>query len=83
MLDDYHALRPGTTKTIKQKPEADDEVLRDADNDSKRYTTGTKIFKVLNGLEYQGETTGYDGKSKLYHIKYEDGDLEDFYHNEV
>ena len=34
-------------------------------------------------IQQEQKYTGYDHKSKLYHIKYEDGDLEDFFHNEV
>ena len=77
-------MSPGTTESIKQKPDnMDTDQMNEVDNGEKRYTPGTKIYKVFNGLEYAGEVTGYDNKSKLYHIKYEDGDLEDFFHNEV
>ena len=75
-IDDYYDLSPGTTKSIKQKPDnMDTDQISEVDNGEKRYTPGTKIYKVFNGLEYAGEVTGYDSKSKLYHIKYEDGDL--------
>ena len=53
------------------------------DDGGPRFRTGTKIYKMFDGLEYSGIVTGYDTKSKLYHIKYEDDDIEDFYHNEV
>jgi len=83
-IDDYYDLAPGTTKSIKQKPEEmDEDQMKDVDDGSERFPTGTKIYKVFNEIEYAGEVTGYDNKSKLYHIKYEDGDLEDFFHNEV
>ena len=49
----------------------------------KRYEVNTKIFKVFDGVEYKGSVTGYNTQTKLYHIEYEDGDMEDMYHNEV
>ena len=57
--------------------------MADVDDDSDRFITGTKIFKVFNDVEYKGAVTGYDHKKRLYHILYEDGDAEDYYHNEV
>ena len=83
-INGYYDLAPGTTKSIKQKPEEmDEDQMKDVDDGSERFPTGTKIYKVFNEIEYAGEVTGYDNKSKLYHIKYEDGDLKDFFHNEV
>ena len=57
--------------------------MDDVDDNTTRFPVGTKIFKVFNDVEYKGTVTGYDHKRKLYHILYEDGDAEDFYHNEV
>ena len=57
--------------------------MSEVDNGDKRYTPGTKVYKVFNGVKYAGEVTGYDHKSKLYHIKYDNGDLEGFFHDKV
>lgn len=83
-IDDYYDLSPGTTKSIKQKPDdMNTDQMSEVDNGEERYSTGTKVYKVFNGIKYTGEVTGYDHKSKLYHIKYDDEDLKDFVHNEV
>lgn len=83
-IDNYYDLAPGTTNSIKQKP---DEVFADkmneVDNGGMHYPTGTKVYKVFNDIECAGEVTGYDQKPKFYHIKCEDGNLEDFFHYEV
>ena len=81
-IDEYNGYTPGTTKTIKSKPE---ELLdmADIDDDSTRFLVGRKVFKVFNDVEYKGSVTGYDHKKRLYHILYEDGDTEDCYHNGV
>ena len=81
-INEYNGHTPGTTKTIKSKPEELPD-MADVDDDSDRFITGTKVFKVFNDVEYKGTVTGYDHKKKLYHILYEDGDAEDYYHNEV
>ena len=81
-MDYYYGYTPGTTKNIKSKPLSDSD-LQDVDDGTKRYEVGTKIFKIFNDVEYKGSVTGYDPKRKLYHILYDDGDMEDFYHNEV
>ena len=81
-MDNYYGYTPGTTKNINSKPVSDYD-LQDVDDGTKRYEDGTKIFKIFNDVEYKGTITGYDPKKKLYHILYEDGDMEDFYHNEV
>ena len=81
-MDEHYGYTPGTTKTINSKPVLDSDIS-DVDDGTKRYEVGTKIFKVFNDVEYKGTITGYDLKKKLYHILYEDGDAEDFYHNEV
>ena len=81
-IDEFNGYTPGTTKTIKSKPEELPD-MADVDDDSDRFITGTKVFKVFNDVEYKGTVTGYDHKKKLYHILYEDGDAEDYYHNEV
>ena len=57
--------------------------MEDVDDNSTRVLVGTKVFKVFNDVEYKGTVTGYDPKTRLYHILYEDEDAEDFYHNEV
>ena len=81
-IDEYNGYTPGTTKTIKSKPEESPD-MADVEDDSTRFVTGTKVFKVVNDVEYKGAVTGYDHKTRLYHILYEDGDVEDYYHNEV
>ena len=81
-IDEYNGYTPGTTKTIKSKPEELPD-MADVDDDSTRFVTGTKVFKVFNDVEYKGVVAGYDHKTQLYHILYEDGDAEDYYHNEV
>lgn len=48
-----------------------------------RHFVGTKVWKIFGGLEYRGIIIGYDHKRKEFHILYDDGDMEDFYHNEV
>ena len=81
-IDEYNGYTSGTTKTIKSKPE-ELPYMADVDDDSDRFITGTKVFKVFNDVEYKGTVTGYDHKKNLYHILYEDGDAEDYYRNEV
>jgi len=77
-------LAPGTTKSIKQKlEEMNEDEMKYVNDGTDCYPTGTKIYKTFNDIEYAGEVTGYDHKSKLYHIKYEDGDIKDFFCNEV
>ena len=34
-------------------------------------------------MEYKGNVVGYNPKTKIYQTEYEDGDQEEFYHNEV
>ena len=81
-MDGYYRYTPGTTKTINWKLLLGSD-LSDVDHRTERYDLETKIFKVFNDVEYKGTINGYDLKKKLYHILYEDGDTEDFYHNEV
>ena len=81
-IDEYNGYTPGTTKTVKSKPEELPN-MTDVDDDSTRFVTGTKVFKVFNDVEYKDAVTRYDHKKRLYHILYEDGDAEDYYHNEV
>ena len=69
-------------KTIKSKPEELPD-MADVDNDSTRFVVDAKVFKIFNDVEYKDAVTGYDHKKRLYHILYEDGDAEDYYHNEV
>ena len=52
-------------------------------NDTSKLDIGTKIFKVFNDVDDKGNVPGYDHKKQLYHILHENGDGEDFYHNEV
>ena len=81
-FDEYTGYTPGTTKIIKSKSEESPD-MADVDDDSTRFLVGTKVFKVFNDIEYKGAVTGYDHKKRFNHIIYEDGDAEDYYHNEV
>ena len=81
-IGDFYHFVPGTTKNIKLKPDLE-EVPNDMDDDSERNDVGTTIYKMFSGIEYQGKVTGYDPSAKVYHVEYEDGDCEDFYHLEI
>ena len=81
-IDDFYGYAPGTTKTIKSKPDKLPD-MKDVDDGSERYGHGTIVYKVFNDIEYKGTVQGYDPHRKLYFIVYEDGDKEDYYHNEV
>ena len=81
-MDDFYGYAPCTTKTIKSKPETLPD-MKDVDDGSERYGHGTIVYKVFNDIEYKGTVQGYDPHRKLYFIVYEDGDKEDYYHNEV
>ena len=72
-IDDYHLLIPGMTKTIKSKV-VHDEVNEELDDGSKRFGYNSKVFKVFNNVEYKGNVVGYNPKTKIYQIEYEDGD---------
>merc|ERR1739836_31302 len=86
-IDDYHDLTPGTTKRICDKyPDDDgddDGVSFDLDNRTKRFDIGFPIYKVFDNKEYKGKIIGYDSQHRLYQVQYEDGDKEEFYHNEI
>ena len=81
-IDKYYGYTPGTTKTIKSKPEELSN-MEDIDDNTTQFSVGTKVYKVFNDMEYKGTVTGYDHKKRLYHILYEDDDAEDFFCNEV
>ena len=70
-MDNIYGYDPGTTKTIQSKllPDLD---LKDVDDETTRLWVSTKIFKVLNDVEYKVSITGNDHKKKLYHNIYED-----------
>ena len=80
-IEDYNYFTPGMNKDIKVKVETEDP--DEFDDGTTRHSIGTKVWKVFGGLEYKGTITGYDHKRKWYHVLYDDGDTEDFYHNEV
>ena len=86
-IDDYHDLAPGTTKQIRDKyPDDDgddDDVSFDLDNRTKRFDIGFLIYKVFDNKEYKRKIIGYDSQHQLYQVQYEDGDKEEFYHNEI
>ena len=81
-IGELYGYAPGTTKTIKSKPEKLPG-MKDIDNSSTRFSLGTYVYKVVNDIEYRGKVQGYDPHKKLYFIVYNDGDKEDYYHNEV
>ena len=80
-IEDYHNFTPGMSKKIKEEVETNDPY--GFDDGTTRHSIGTKVWKVFGGLEYEGTIIGYIHKQKWYHILYNDGDTEDFYHNKV
>ena len=84
-VDDYYDFARGTTNKIKSSFTKDEEELQkdDGDPDEPRYKYDTKIFKVLNNVEYKSVVISHDPITRLYKILYEDGDTEDMWHNEV
>ena len=82
VLDECYGYTPGTTKNIKSKPKEMPD-MDEVDDGSTRFVAGTKDFKIFNDVEHKGTVTGYDHKSRLYHILYVNDDTEDYYHNEV
>ena len=46
-----------------------------------KYKNGTRIKKKFNGVDFDGEIAGFDGK--YYKIEYDDGDREDMTLNQV
>ena len=44
---------------------------------------GSKVLKVFNNIEYEGNVVGYNPNTKLYQTEDDYGDQEEFYHNEV
>ena len=57
--------------------------INENDDGSDRYPIGFKIHKTFDGVEHEGTITAYDATNQLYQIDYDDGDQEEFYHNEV
>ena len=53
-MDEFYGYAPGTTKTIKSKPE---KLLnmKDVDDRSTRLSLSTFVYKVFNDLEYRGK----------------------------
>ena len=58
-MDDFYGYAPGTTKTIKSKPDKLPD-MKDVDDGSERYGHGTIVYKVFNDIEYKGTVQGYD-----------------------
>ena len=56
-MDDCYGYSLETTKTIKSKLLLDLD-LKDVDDDTTRFSVGTKLFKVFNDVEYKGSFTG-------------------------
>ena len=67
VIDDYHFLTPGTTKTIRLKV-IHDEFSEELDDGSKSFDNDTKVNKVFNNAEYKVSVIGYNPKTKLYQI---------------
>ena len=83
-IDDYNDLVPGTTKRVKSKDTLDDgDISTDLDDRTSRYPIGFNIYKVFDGVQHKGTISGYDSKHRLYQVEYQDGDSEEFYHNEI
>ena len=84
-IDDYHNLTPDATKQTKSKADNDEnvELNTDLDDGSERHKTVFKIYRAFDGIIYTGKIAAYDPRDELYHIKYEDGDDEWFFRNEV
>ena len=57
--------------------------INNNDDGSDQYPIGFKIYKTFNGTEHEGTITAYEANNQLYQISYDDGDQEEFYHNEV
>ena len=82
-MDEFYGYSPGTTKTIKSKPEELSNMV-DINDNSARFSLGTTIYKIIfNDIEYKREVKWYNSNKKLYHIKYDDGDAEDYHLNKV
>ena len=81
-MDEFYGYAHGTTKTFKLKPDKLPD-MKDVDNGSTQYPLDTYVYKVVNDIESRGKVQGYDSHKKLYFIMYDDGDKEDYYHNEV
>ena len=41
------------------------------------------MYTVFGNTEYKGKIIGYDSRNRLYYIEYNNGDTEEFYHNEI
>ena len=61
----------------------DGNLRNEVDHGGMCYPTETNIYKVFNDTEYADEVNAYYHQSNLYHIKYEDRDLEAFFLNKV
>ena len=57
--------------------------MKDVDDGSERFGLGKTVYKDFNDIEYRGKLQGYNPHTKLYFIVHDDGDKEDYYHNEV
>ena len=86
-IDDYHNLLPGTTKWIKSKESenapTENNVTIELDDWSERFPVGMPVYKEFDKVEHKGKIIGYDSRHRLYKVEYEDGDKEEFYHNEL
>ena len=86
-IDDYHFLLPGTTKRIKSKVSEDaptaNNVTTKLDDRTERFKLGMPIFKEFDKNGNKGNIIGYDSLHRLYEVEYEDGNKEEFYHNEI
>ena len=82
-IDELSLYLPEGIVTSKTNPEVEVDENEDNNDGSTRYKLGTNIFKKFDGKEYAGKVVSYDSDSKLYKIKYDHGDSEEFYHNEV
>ena len=80
-------MTPGITKQICDKHSDDnnddESVSYDLDNRTKQFDIGFPIYKVVVNREYKRKIIGYDSQHRLYQVRYEDGDKEEFYHNKI
>ena len=72
--------RDGIIANIKANVNAN---VKDQGDDSLRFKNGTKIYKLFGPHEHIGKVVNYDHENNLYRILYDDGDCEEFWHNEV
>ena len=81
-IDDYFLLAPATSKAKKRSTRPDPEAVSN-DDGSPRFKLGTKVYKLFDGIQYEGKIIAYDANACLYKIRYEDNDEEEMYHIEV